>query len=158
MKPSPGQGRKACFPGLPARAMSVADAGRALFFPAACPLPYHKKSPEFRPQGGGFIENGAVEFWARTHDPALRTQAQVKPKGLASGSSLPSPLNFPVLLFLASEISHPYPPASSRSRDSQLPVGSQEQSVPGLHLVMAGTGPFSAPHFSASRGGDKMRQ
>lgn len=113
------------------------------FFPAACPRPPHKKSPEFRPQLGGFFENGATaELWARTQDPALRIQ--VKPKGLASGSSLPSQLNFPVFLFLASETSHPYPPASSRSSDSQLPMGSQEQRAACSASCMAGTGPFSA--------------
>lgn len=113
------------------------------FFPAACPRPPHKKSPEFRPQLGGFFENGATaELWARTQDPALRIQ--VKPKGLASGSSLPSQLNFPVFLFLASETSHPYPPASSRSSDSQLPMGSQEQRAACSASCMAGTGPSSA--------------
>lgn len=114
------------------------------FFPAACSRCPHKKSPEFRPQAGGFFENGAttVEFWARTQDSALRTQ--VKPKGLASGSSLPSPLNFPVFLFLASETSHPYPPASSRSSDSQLPMGSQEQHAACGASCKADTGPFSA--------------
>lgn len=122
----------------------MADAGVPSFFPAACPQCPHKKSPEFRPQAGGFLENGAatVEFWARTQDSALRTQ--VKPKGLASGSSLPSPLNFPVFLFLASETSHPYPPASSRSSDSQLPMGSQEQHAACGASCKAGTGPFSA--------------
>lgn len=120
----------------------VADAGVHSFFPAACPRCPHKKSPEFRPQAGGFFENGAttVEFWARTQDSALRTQ--VKPKGLASGSSLPSPLNFPVFLFLASETSHPYPPASSRSSDSQLPMGSQEQHAACSASCKADTGPF----------------
>ena len=143
MKPSRGQGRRACFPGLPARAMSGGRRWQGPLFSSIMPSALPQEKP--RVQAGGFIENGAVEFWARTHVPAVRTQAQVKPKGLASGSSLPSPLNFPVLLFLASEISHPYPPASSRSRDSQLPVGSQEQSVPGLHLVWQAQDPSQHP-------------
>lgn len=73
-----------CLSSLPGL-RQVADAGSDLFFPASCPLPPHKKSPEFRSQTGGFIDNGAVEFWARTYGTALRIQAHVKPRGLCLG-------------------------------------------------------------------------